>query len=121
MAGEPARQTLRTDELDPDGGATGVAHSRGWRRARRRKSGAERRAQYNRAHARSLQVLLRAFDEVSRHRGGQCSRLAKALMASLNETDGDLNAMDVNGGAVDTPSNNAPLAEHVPSTRLAEH
>ena len=60
-------------------------HSNCWScGARRTKGGAERRAQYKRKDARTIQELLGAFQEVTRHRGGELTKLASALQAALS-------------------------------------
>ena len=50
---------------------------------RRRKIVAERRAQSLRAEGRRVQMLLRQFQLIPSHRGGQLSRLGVALLAAL--------------------------------------
>ena len=50
---------------------------------RRHKTARERRQQRARAQARLVQHLLRAFAELASHRGGQLSRVAASLQASL--------------------------------------
>eukprot|EP00972_Heterocapsa_arctica_P034050 5012398-Heterocapsa_arctica.AAC.1 len=64
------------DRSAPPGGS--------WQRARR--SGAARRAQVERAQARTVQRLLKGFAELSAHRGCQPSKLGAAL-AKLLDTD----------------------------------
>eukprot|EP00959_Pyramimonas_sp_CCMP1952_P124899 2610793-Pyramimonas_sp.AAC.1 len=55
-----------------------------WRAAPRpRRAAPERRAQRLRAEGRAVQVLLRCFDELGRHRGGCPSRLGAALATAL--------------------------------------
>ncbi len=54
------------------------------RNRRPRRTAAARRAQRDRAQARGVQALLRGFEELVAHRGGQPSRLAVVLRAALS-------------------------------------
>jgi len=69
-----------TDDHD----ATGRA-----RRTRRRKPAPDRRKQYRRADARSIQHLLSAFGSLHGHRGSERSKLAIALEATLLASPAD--------------------------------
>ena len=59
------------------------ARALAWWHGRPRRSGAQRRAQKERAHARTIQHLLAAFAEVQSHRGGQLTVLGEALLQAL--------------------------------------
>ena len=54
-----------------------------WQAPRRRKSAAERRAQADRAEARTVCRLLKGLLSIEAHRGGQLSRAGRALLSSL--------------------------------------
>ena len=58
-----------------------------WWQSRHRKTAHERRQQRFRAEARTASRLLRAFQEVQGHRGGQLSKLGMALQAALAGTE----------------------------------
>ena len=58
-----------------------------WWQSRHRKTAHERRQQRFRAEARTASRLLRAFQEVQGHRGGQLSKLGMALQAALACTE----------------------------------
>ena len=60
------------------------ARALAWWHDRPRRSGAQRRAQKERAHARAIQHLLGAFAEVQAHRGGQLTVLGEALLQALS-------------------------------------
>ena len=60
------------------------ARALAWWHGRPRRSGAQRRAQKERAHARGIQHLLGAFAEVQSHRGGQLTVLGEALLQALS-------------------------------------
>ena len=57
-----------------------------WHGARPRRTGANRRAQKSRAHAKAIQLLLKGFAEIQDHRGGRLSRLGMALRSALSES-----------------------------------
>ena len=109
MAGEPARadpaiisMTLSGAAVCDDDPAVGAwwtcrrcgadnrrGHSSCWScGARRIKGAAERRAQYRRKDARTVQDLLGAFQEIQRHRGSKLTKLAHALQMALQELGG---------------------------------
>ena len=58
-----------------------------WWQSRHKKTAHERRQQRFRAEARTASRLLRAFQEVQGHRGGQLSKLGMALQAALAGTE----------------------------------
>eukprot|EP00928_Gymnodinium_smaydae_P074017 TRINITY_DN57102_c0_g1_i1.p1 TRINITY_DN57102_c0_g1~~TRINITY_DN57102_c0_g1_i1.p1 ORF type:complete len:378 (+),score=39.09 TRINITY_DN57102_c0_g1_i1:153-1286(+) len=53
---------------------------------RRRKTAAERRAQYLRAEGRCVQTLLRAFEAINTHRGGKLSAVGRAFLSGLSDS-----------------------------------
>ena len=95
----------------------GPLHSDRGSKVRPRRTAAERRAQRRRATGRAVQQLLRAFEELTCHRGCMPSRLGRALQAALHGSQSAQPGM-ASSAAPDVARTSAPasVAARVSST-----